>query len=61
MLIENNLPGSISPVMGDRKLESDESKKTLYIDANSLYGGAMSLSILYDEIKFNEYVKLEHI
>ena len=48
---ENNIRGGISLVMGDRYVVSDENKKILYIDANSLYGYAtMSQSLSYNEI-----------
>ena len=38
LLLENNIRGGISSIMGDRYLESDENKKILYKDANNLYG-----------------------
>ena len=34
-------------------------KKILYIDANNLYGWAMSQYLPYDDIKFDNNVKLE--
>ena len=37
LLMENIIRGSISSVMGDRYVKSDE-KKLLYIDATNLYG-----------------------
>ena len=42
LLLENNIRGGISGVMGPRYLKSDENTKILYIDANNLYGWAMS-------------------
>ena len=42
LLLENNIRGGISSVMGDRHVQSDENKQILYIDANNLYGWAMS-------------------
>ena len=42
LLLENNIRGGISSVMGDRFVESNENKQILYIDANNLYGWAMS-------------------
>ena len=42
LLIENNIRGGISPVMGDRYVKSDENKKILYMDATNLYGHSMS-------------------
>ena len=42
LLLENNIRGGISSVMGDRHVQSDETKQILYIDANNLYGWAMS-------------------
>ena len=47
--------------MGDRYVKSDENRKILYIDANKLYGWAMSEYLPYDEIKFDKNVKLEDI
>ena len=42
LLLENKIRGGISSVMGDRHVQSDENKQILYIDANNLYGWAMS-------------------
>ena len=42
LLLENNIRGGISSVMGDRHVVSDANKQILYIDANNLYGWAMS-------------------
>ena len=61
LLIENNLRGGISSVIGDRYVKSDENKKILYKDANNLYGHSMNQTLPYDEIKFNQNVKLEDI
>ena len=36
-------------------------KEMLYIDANNLYGWAMSESLLYDEIKFGKNVEIEDL
>ena len=41
-LIENNIRGGISSVMGDRYVKSDENKKILYMKATNLYGYSMS-------------------
>ena len=60
-MLENNIRGGISSVMGDRYVKSDENKKILYIDANNLYGHSMSEPLPYDEIKFDKNVKLEDI
>ena len=60
-LLENNIRGGISSVMGKRYIKSDDNKKILYLDANNLYGHSMSESLLYDEIKFDRDVKLEDI
>ena len=51
LLIENNIRGGISSVMGDRYVKSDENKKILYIDATNLYGHSMSQMLPYDEIE----------
>ena len=61
MLLENNIRGGISSVMGDRYIKSDKNKKILYIDANNLYGHSMSQYLPYDEIKFDNNFKLEDI
>ena len=42
LLLENNIRGGISSVMGPRYIESDTNTKLLYIEANNLYGWAMS-------------------
>ena len=47
--------------MGDRYIKSDDNKKILYIDANNLYGHSMSQYLPYDEIKFDNNIKLEDI
>ena len=61
LLLENNIRGGISSVMGDRYVRSDENKKILYIDANNLYGHSMSELLPYDEIKFDRNVELEDV
>ena len=61
LLLENNIRGGISSVMGDRYIKSYDNKKILYIDANNLYGHSMSQYLPYDEIKFDNTVKLEDI
>ena len=66
LLLENNIRGGISSVMGNRHVQSDENKQILYIDANILYGWAMSqylptgdfkkikLCCEYDSVLMNE-------
>ena len=61
LLLENNIRGGISSVMGNRYVISDENKKILYGDANNLYGHFMSQPLPYDEIKFDQNLKLEDI
>ena len=61
LLLENNIRGGISSVVGDRYIKSDNNKKILYIDANNLYGHSMSEPLPYDEIKFDNNVKIEDI
>ena len=51
VLLENNIGGDNSAVMGDRYVKSDEKKKVLYIDATNLYGQSMCQPLLYDEIE----------
>ena len=51
LLIENNIRGGISSVMGDRYVKSDENNTVLYMDATNLYGHSMSQMLPYDEIE----------
>ena len=51
LLIENNIRGGISSIMGDRYVKSDENKKILNMDATNLYGHSMSQMLPYDEIE----------
>ena len=51
LLIENNIGGGISSVMGDRYVKSDENNKIIYADATNLYGHSMSQFLPYDEIE----------
>ena len=61
LLLENYIRGGISSVMGNRYVKSSDNKKIFYRDANNLYGHSMSQPLPYDEIKFDENVKLEDI
>ena len=61
LLLENNIRGGISSIMGDIFVKSDENGKVLYFDANNLYGHSMSEPLPYDEIKFDNNVELEDI
>ena len=61
LLLENNIRGGISSIMGDRYIKSDKNKKILYIDADNLYGHSMSQYLPYDEIKFDNNIELEDI
>ena len=61
LLLENNIKGGISSIMGDRYIKSDKNKKILHIDANNLYGHSMSQYLPYDEIKVDNNIKLEDI
>ena len=54
LLLENNIRGSISSVMGNRYVKSDENKKILFADANLLYGHSMSQTLPYVEMKFDK-------
>ena len=59
LLLESNIRGGISPVMGDRYIQSDENEKIIYIDVTDLYGHSMSQMLPYDEIKFEKDICLE--
>ena len=61
LLIEYKIRGGISSVMADRYVKSDDNKKIIYGDANSLYGHFMCQHLPYDEIIFDKNVKLEDI
>ena len=61
LLLENNIRGGVSSVMGDRYIKSDDNKKILYIDANNLFGHSMSEPLPNDEINFDRDIKLEDI
>ena len=51
LLLENNLRGGISSVMGDRCKKSDDNKKIIYKDSTNLYGHSMSQLLPFDEIE----------
>ena len=51
LLIENNIRGGISSVMGDRYVKSDGNNKVLYADPTNLYGYSVSQMLPYDEIE----------
>ena len=51
LILENNIRGEISSVMGPRYIESDEITKLFYIDANNLYGFAMSQNLPTGDFK----------
>ena len=59
LTLEDNIRGGISSIMGDRYVQSDDNKKILYVDANNLFGWAMSEYLPYDECKFDRNVKYE--
>ena len=64
LLLENNIRGGISSVMGDRTVESNENKQILYIDANNLYGWAMSQYLPtseFEKLQLPEQILLEQI
>ena len=51
LLLENNVRGGISSVMGDRYAISDEKIKLIYMDATNIYGHSMSQMLPYDEVE----------
>ena len=61
LLLENNIRGGTSSVMGDRYVKSDENKKILYMDATNLYGRSLSQFSASDEIKFEKDLSLDEI
>ena len=54
LLVENNIRGGISSVMGDRYVKRSDTKKIMYQDCTNLYGHSMSQILPYDEIKFEK-------
>ena len=56
LLLEDNIRGGISSVMGDRYIESNPNKKIIYIDANNLYGWAMSQPLPTGDFKNIKYI-----
>ena len=50
-LLQNNIRGGISSVMGDRYVKSDENNTVLCVDATNLYGYSMSQLLPYDEME----------
>ena len=61
LILENNIRGGIKSVIGDRYVKSDKYKKIIYVHVNILYGYSMSQPLPYDEIEFDQNVKLEDI
>ena len=60
LLIDKNLRGGISSIMGDRYVIFDENKKIIYIEANNFYGHSMSQLLPFDEIEFETSVNILH-
>ena len=46
LILEKNIRGGISSIMGDRYVKSDGHKKILYKHANNIYGYSMSQMLL---------------
>ena len=61
LLLENNIRGGISSIMGDRYVKPNDNRKTLYFNANNLYCCSMSQPLPYDETKLDKNVELEDI
>ena len=59
LLLKNIIRGGLISAMDDRCVKSDENKKIMNIDANSLYVHSMSQPWPYDGIKFDRNYKLE--
>ena len=50
-LLENNIRGGVSSVMGNRYVKWDDNKKMLHMDVTNLYGHSMSQMLPFDEIE----------
>ena len=61
LLLEKNIRGGVSSVVGNRYVKSSDTKKILYVDANNLYGHSMSQRLPFDKFKFDQKIKLEDI
>ena len=61
LIIENNIRGGVSSVMGDRLFKSSAEFKGLYIDANNLLEKAMSQPLPYKDLRMNSLVTLIEI
>ena len=64
LLLETNIRGGIPSVIEPRYIKSDENTKFLYIDANNLYGWAMSQYLPtsnFEKLYFPEEYELEQI
>ena len=51
LILENNIKGGISDVMGYRYVKSDDNEKILFFGANNLYGHSTSQPLPHDEIE----------
>ena len=56
LLLENNIRGGISSVVGDSFIKLEENKNILYVDAKNLNGHSMSKPLPYVEMKFDNNV-----
>ena len=61
LLLESNIRGGISSVMSNRYVKSDDNKKIIYLYATNLFSLSMSQPLPYDEIKFDQNVKVEDL
>ena len=61
LLLENNIRGGISSVMGDRYVKSSDTKKILYQDAYNLCGHSMCQPLPFGKFKFDKNNKLEDV
>ena len=60
-LVENDVRGGVSSVMGDRYVESNDEQKVLNNDAYNLYVWAMSEYLPFVKIKFEEEYNINEI
>ena len=61
LLLKNIIRVGYSSVMGDRYVKSDDNKKILCVDANNVYGWAMSQFLLCDEVGFDKIINLQDL
>ena len=61
LLIESNITGGISVVMGKKYAKTDEKKKILYYGAKNFNGYSMIENLPHGDFKFDKGFKLDSL